>query len=102
MSFRYCAHFRLFVCFLLLAVRPFARADADEGGVTDRALIAHKAAEIELGNQKIAVTVFFSTERATGVLVTDRMHRKETRPEFPFRILLKDGSILDVGNLTLL
>ena len=40
-------------------------------------------------------------ETLSGLVIRDRLHGTDIRVDEPFRILLKDGTILDAANLKL-
>ena len=100
MNFRHIAQTSL-VCCLALAITSRLRSEAEENRAIDHTTIAHGANEIELQNQTIAAAVSFSAQRVSSFVVKDRMHGTEVRPASPFRILLKDGVVLDMSSLTL-
>ena len=52
-------------------------------------------------NTKIAATVSLADGRVRDFAVSGNAHGDEVRTEAPFRILMKDGSILDIDNLAL-
>ena len=101
MNFRHLAHAFVLAGCCSLAVSPVSRSNAEENEAVDHVSVAHHAGQIELSNQKIAATVSIAADRVSGFVVTDRLHGTQVRNRPPFRILLKDGSILDIGNLAL-
>lgn len=101
MNFRHLAHVALLAGCCAVAAGPFVRAAAEENGAVDRVGITHRANQIEIGNQKIAAEVSFGGEGVVGFAVSDRLHGTEVRTRPPFRILMKDGGILDISNLAL-
>ena len=105
MNFRHFPHLVLLACCFSVLITSCPGAEAGSGTgddpAPDRAVITHQGNEIELANRSIAATVSLAADGVRGFVVTDRVHRKQVRAMSPFRILLKDGSILDVSNLAL-
>jgi len=101
MNFRHYSNLASVAVCLSIGITLPLRADAEENGPLDRAAIVHRTDEIELHDETIAAAVRFDNGKVSGFIVADRMHGTRVRFATPFRILLKDGSILDVGNLVL-
>ena len=101
MNFRHLAAIASIVCGVCFAVTPLLRAEAEENAAVDHATITRRAGEIELKNQDIAATASLADGKVSGFVVADRMHGTQVRVASPFRILMKDGVVLDITNLEL-
>ena len=74
-------------------------AQAELAATQDRVSLAHEGDSYSLGNHLIAASVSVAGGRLGKVVIQNRTNGTEVRLEEPFRILLKDGDILDGTNL---
>ncbi|HEY2472270.1 MAG TPA: enterotoxin [Terracidiphilus sp.] len=101
MNLRHFGHVASLLCCFSVPITPFLRADVEGGGAVEAVTIAHRGDEIELRNRRIAATISIAKDHVSGFAVVEQMRRTEVRTASPFRILMTDGSILDIRNLAL-
>ena len=68
---------------------------------SERVTLQHKCGTFALENSVIGARWSVTNGRVGEVVVTDRLHGKQLALEEPFRILLKNGVILDAGDMRL-
>ena len=93
--------FAAIVCgsYLGLAITS-ASAAANETSASDHVVLSRQGGSLLLQNQAMSAT--WSIEgHLSGLVIRDRLHGTDVRLGEPFRILLKDGTILDSASLKL-
>ena len=100
MNFRSRDYLAPIVLSFLMLTTSALHTPAEERAI-DRVTIAHRANQIELRNQRISATVSFANGGIKNFTVRCGVLQTEIRSAMPFRILLKDGTILDPRNLLL-
>ena len=83
-------------CFALAITS--ASAAANETSASDHVVLSRQGGSFLLQNQAMSAT--WSIEgHLSGLVIRDRLHGTDVRLGEPFRILLKDGTILDAAHL---
>ena len=91
---------RFALALILLLVALSARAARlHENEHPDRAVATHTANSYIVQNLIIGAKWSLKNDRLSDLIVLDRLHGRELPIATPFAILLKDGTVLDVGSL---
>ena len=84
--------------FFALAI-TWAPAQAPETMSADHVALSRQGESFLLQNQAIGANWSMAGGNLSGLVVHDRLHGTDVHVDEPFRILLKDGTILDAANL---
>src|SRR5579864_2680941 len=99
----YLRNHRLFstkFCGVLIAlVAASTMAEQGSPRTADRVTLHRQGDSFSLGNAVISARLSLARGMLSGLVIRDQIHGTDIRVDEPFRILLKDGTILDASNL---
>ena len=103
MDFRNSRNLCAALCGLVIALVTL-RSTAELGPLkrNDPVTLQRQGSSFLLQNRTMSVRWSLINGALAGLVIRERLHTTEIRVDEPFRILLKDGTILDASNLNLI